>query len=50
MFRVFNMGIGFALIVAPEVVDAVRERLATFPFSSWIIGEVVAGMRGVELH
>ena len=49
MFRVFNMGIGFALIVAPEAVDAVRERLAAFPFSSWIIGKVVAGTRGVEL-
>lgn len=49
MFRVFNMGIGFALIVSPEAVDVVRERLAAFPFSSWIIGEVVAGTRGVEL-
>lgn len=49
MFRVFNMGIGFTLIVAPEVVDRVREWLAAFPFASWIIGEVVAGPRGVEL-
>ncbi len=49
MFRVFNMGIGFALIVAPEVVDSVRARLTPLPFSSWIIGEVVAGQRGVEL-
>lgn len=49
MFRVFNMGIGFALIVSPEAVAAVQERLATFPFRSWIIGEVVAGTRGVEL-
>ncbi len=50
MFHVFNMGIGFTLIVAPEAVAAVRERLAPFPFASWIIGEVVAGERGVELH
>ncbi|MBM3971462.1 MAG: phosphoribosylformylglycinamidine cyclo-ligase [Planctomycetes bacterium] len=49
MFHVFNMGIGFTLIVAPEAVAAVRERLASFPFASWIIGEVVAGQRGVEL-
>jgi phosphoribosylformylglycinamidine cyclo-ligase len=50
MFRVFNMGIGFTLIVSPEAVDPVRERLAAFPFSSWTIGEVIAGIRGVELH
>jgi len=49
MYRVFNMGIGFALIVSAEVVDLVRERLAAFPFSSWVIGEVVSGTRGVEL-
>lgn len=49
MFHVFNMGIGFTLIVAPEAVNAVRERLAALPFESWIIGEVVAGARGVEL-
>jgi phosphoribosylformylglycinamidine cyclo-ligase len=28
MYRAFNMGIGFALVVAPEGVDAVRARLA----------------------
>ena len=50
MFHVFNMGIGFTLIVAPEAVATVRERLTAFPFASWIIGEVVAGQRGVELH
>ena len=49
MFHVFNMGIGFTLIVAPEAVTTVRERLATFPFAAWVIGEVVAGQRGVEL-
>ena len=49
MFHVFNMGIGFTLIVAPEAVAAVRERLTAFPFATWIIGEVVAGQRGVEL-
>lgn len=49
MFHVFNMGIGFTIIVAPDAVAAVRERLASYPFASWIIGEVVAGERGVEL-
>ncbi len=50
MFHVFNMGIGFTLIVAPEVVDVVKARLATFPFASWTIGEVVEGTKGVELR
>jgi phosphoribosylformylglycinamidine cyclo-ligase len=27
MYRAFNMGIGFALVVAPEGADAVRRRL-----------------------
>ena len=49
MFHVFNMGIGFTIIVAPEAVAAVRERLTAYPFASWIIGEVVEGQRGVEL-
>lgn len=49
MFHVFNMGIGFTIIVAPEAVTAVRERLTAYPFASWIIGEVVEGQRGVEL-
>ena len=49
MFHVFNMGIGFTILVAPEAVAAVRERLTAYPFSSWIIGKVVEGQRGVEL-
>lgn len=49
MFHVFNMGIGFTLIVDPTVVDAVRERLTATQLPHWIIGDVVAGERGVEL-
>lgn len=49
MFRVFNMGIGFTLIVEPTVVDAVRQQLSAKQLPNWIIGEVVTGDRGVEL-
>ena len=49
MFRVFNMGIGFALILEPEAFDFISDQLTALPFRSWVIGEVVAGPRGVEL-
>jgi phosphoribosylformylglycinamidine cyclo-ligase len=38
MFRAFNMGIGFALVVAPEAVDAARARLAQYNFVPHILG------------
>lgn len=43
MFRVFNMGIGLVLVLAPEDVDAVQAALAE---PSWVIGEVVADEAG----
>ena len=43
------MGIGFTLIVDRETVDAVRGQLAELKMTSWIIGDVVPGDRGVEL-
>lgn len=49
MFHVFNMGIGFALIVDPSVVDHVRQCLSACELTHWVIGDVVAGQRGVEL-
>ena len=49
MFHVFNMGIGFTLIVAPAVVSSVREQLTAQQLPNWIIGEVTAGERGVAL-
>jgi phosphoribosylformylglycinamidine cyclo-ligase len=42
MYRVFNMGAGIVLAVAPEDIDRVRAQLP----ESWVIGEVVDG-RGV---
>ncbi len=49
MYHVFNMGIGFTLIVAPTVVDSVREQLTAQQLPNWIIGEVTEGQRGVVL-
>ena len=40
MKRVFNLGIGFCLVVPPEVVDEVRMLITPY-HDSWIIGEVV---------
>ena len=48
MFRTFNMGIGYAVIVNPYFADAIRRRLAAQRVESWVIGEVNAGERGVE--
>lgn len=40
MRNVFNLGIGFCLIVPPEVVHYVQEYILGFGMNSWIIGEV----------
>jgi phosphoribosylformylglycinamidine cyclo-ligase len=49
MYRVFNMGIGLVLIVAPYFADSIV-RLVSHKTRTpaWIIGEVVAGDRGVN--
>ncbi|MGE5192322.1 MAG: phosphoribosylformylglycinamidine cyclo-ligase [Deltaproteobacteria bacterium] len=47
MFRVFNMGIGFTVVVRPKAADAVQERLARHEIKTWVLGTVEAGERGV---
>lgn len=48
MDRVFNMGIGMVLIVAEYYAEAiVRHLIQSARVPAWIIGEVVAGDRGV---
>jgi phosphoribosylformylglycinamidine cyclo-ligase len=42
MWRTFNCGVGFALILAPGDVSAVQAALAQSGLQSWAIGEVVA--------
>ncbi len=50
MFHVFNMGIGFVVIVRPQFADAIRNTLHQAGTSAWLIGEVRAGERGVEYY
>jgi phosphoribosylformylglycinamidine cyclo-ligase len=48
MFRTFNMGIGLVLVVAREHADHCRGLLTSLGETVWLIGEVMAGSRGVE--
>ncbi len=41
MYRTFNMGIGYVVIVSPDHVDGVLERLGRSGLKAWIIGDVV---------
>ncbi len=50
MFRVFNMGIGYVLIVRPTFADAVVRRLHKYGEDARIIGEVVKGSGNVQLR
>jgi phosphoribosylformylglycinamidine cyclo-ligase len=49
MFRSFNMGIGFVVIVRAAVADSVSTRLTAAGEDVSVIGDVVAGEPGVEL-
>jgi len=43
MYRTFNMGIGFVLVVAPEVAHQVVERLAQNGEQAYVVGQVEDG-------
>ena len=43
MLRVFNMGVGMIVVVAPEDVDGVLESLSQSETPAWIMGDVEAG-------
>ncbi len=47
MYRVFNMGIGLALIISPYYADSVRRTIEQHGISCWPIGRVAAGPTGV---
>jgi phosphoribosylformylglycinamidine cyclo-ligase len=49
MFRVFNMGIGFVLIVRPAFARSVIEKLRRYGEDAFELGEVVKGSRQVQL-
>ena len=49
MFRVFNMGVGYTLIVRPHFADAVAEKLARSGETVYRLGEVVSGTGKVRM-
>ena len=49
MYRTFNMGVGYTLVVRPDVADTVLARLTAAGETAWRIGEITAGTRGVEI-
>ena len=49
MDRVFNGGLGFALVVAPFFAESIRERLEKAGYPAFVVGEIVAGEAGVEM-
>lgn len=48
MYKVFNMGIGFCVIVRPEIADSVVSDLQLKGISSAVIGAARAGTKGAE--
>ncbi len=49
MFRVFNMGVGFVVIAAPDAAAGIIAQLTSDGFPAWRIGDVRAGEVGVEV-
>ena len=48
MYRVFNMGIGMVVILAPDAVDVALASLEASGESIYRMGEVIAGEKGVQ--
>ena len=49
MFRVFNMGIGFVLVVAEDFADSITKKLTKFGESVYRIGRITTGTGKVVL-
>jgi phosphoribosylformylglycinamidine cyclo-ligase len=49
MYRVFNMGVGLAIISAPYYADAMTKRIRKLGHRAWKIGEVVQGDHEVTI-
>jgi len=49
MFRVFNMGIGYVLIVRPHFVESIRHQLQRLGEQVFTLGKVVSGTGRVVL-
>ncbi|OHE88609.1 MAG: hypothetical protein A2213_11890 [Lysobacterales bacterium RIFOXYA1_FULL_68_6] len=50
MWRTFNCGIGFVLVVAPDQLAAVQADLARLQLAHWQIGEVVTAPGGERVR
>ncbi len=48
MFRVFNMGVGLALVVSPFYAESIQQRLAKSGLATWPIGRAIEGNRAVR--
>jgi phosphoribosylformylglycinamidine cyclo-ligase len=48
MYRVFNMGVGLALVVSPYYAESIQQQLTKCGLASWIIGRAVEGNQQVE--
>jgi phosphoribosylformylglycinamidine cyclo-ligase len=49
MFKVFNMGIGFVMVVSKYFAHSIARQLCDEGIQTWTIGEVVEGEPGVDL-
>jgi phosphoribosylformylglycinamidine cyclo-ligase len=47
MYRVFNMGVGLALVVSPYYAESIQQQLSTCRLASWLIGRVAEGNQSV---
>jgi phosphoribosylformylglycinamidine cyclo-ligase len=43
MYRVFNMGVGLAVVVSDYYAESIQQQLASLGFETWQIGNVVEG-------
>ncbi len=50
MDRVFNMGIGFVMIVSPYYAESIQRQLLDDRYPTWPIGKVVEGEAGVDIE
>ena len=49
MYRVFNMGIGYVLIVAEDFADSIEKKLAEYGEKVYKIGRITTGTQQVVL-
>lgn len=49
MYRVFNMGVGYVLILRPTFVESVIEKLRRYGEDAFVIGEIAKGSGEVQL-